>query len=141
MIWFVKKKPISAFSLSASSLERLKGVHPDLIGVVKRAIEITAMDFIVTEGLRTPERQRKLVAEKKSKTMYSRHLTGHAVDLAACPGGIISWHSKDYPPIRDAMFSAAKEFGVPLRWGGDWNSNGTSADESFLDMPHFEIPR
>lgn len=75
------------YKLSKKSLDRMKGVHPDLVKVVKRAIQISEVDFTVTEGLRDIERQRELVKSGASKTMNSRHLTGHAVDLIALKNG------------------------------------------------------
>lgn len=119
---------MSNYRLSNRSLSKLQGVHPDLIGVVKRAIEITEQDFSVLEGVRNIDRQRKLVAQGKSTTMNSRHLTGHAVDLAPYP---LSWDWEYFYPIADAMKAAAEEQGVDLEWGGDWSS--------FPDGPHFQV--
>jgi len=117
-----------AYRLSQRSKNNLSGVHPDLVAVVKRAIEITDQDFSVIEGVRNIERQRQLVAQGKSQTMNSRHLTGHAVDLAPYP---LSWEWEYFYPIADAMKSAAEELEVDLEWGGDW--------ESFPDGPHFQL--
>lgn len=122
-----------AYKLSNRSLKRLQGVHPDLVLVVKRAIEITKVDFTVLEGLRTLERQKKLVKQGASKTTNSRHLTGHAVDLGAYVDGGVSWHWPLYHKIADAMFFAAGELGIDIEWGGDWSS--------FPDGPHFQLPR
>jgi peptidoglycan L-alanyl-D-glutamate endopeptidase CwlK len=119
--------------LGKRSLERLSGVHPDLVKVVKRAIEITKVDFSVTEGLRTKERQAKLVAAGASQTMKSRHITGHAVDIAAWIGREVRWDWPLYAEIAKAMKQAAKELDVPIIWGGDW--------VSFNDGPHFELSR
>jgi peptidoglycan L-alanyl-D-glutamate endopeptidase CwlK len=119
---------MSNYRLSNRSLSNLQGVHPDLIGVVKRAIEITEQDFSVIEGVRNIDRQRELVAQGKSTTMNSRHLTGHAVDLAPYP---LSWDWEYFYPIADAMKEAAEEQGVDLEWGGDWSS--------FPDGPHFQL--
>ena len=119
-----------AYSLSFRSRQRLSGVHPDLVAVVKRAIEITEQDFSVLEGIRGIERQRKLVKKGKSTTMNSRHLTGHAVDLVPYP---VSWDWEYFYPIADAMKAAAKELDVDLEWGGDW--------KSFPDGPHFQLSR
>jgi peptidoglycan L-alanyl-D-glutamate endopeptidase CwlK len=119
--------------LGKRSLERLSGVHPDLVKVVKRAIEITKVDFSVTEGLRTKERQAKLVAAGASQTMKSRHITGHAVDIAAWIGREVRWDWPLYAEIAKAMKQAAKELDVPIIWGGDW--------VSFKDGPHFELSR
>src|SRR6056297_2888142 len=104
-----------AYRLSQRSKNNLSGVHPDLVAVVKRAIEITEQDFSVLEGVRNIERQRQLVAQGKSQTMNSRHLTGHAVDLAPYP---LSWEWEYFYPIADAMIQSCQELDVALRWGG-----------------------
>lgn len=122
-----------AFGLSSKSLKRLEGVHPDLVKVVKRAIEITPIDFVVIEGLRTKERQKYLVAKGASKTMNSYHITGHAVDIAPLVDGQASWDWKYYRELAPAMKQAAKELDVDITWGGDW--------KSFPDGPHWQIPR
>ena len=116
------------FVLSKRSLSNLEGVHPDLVACVKRAICITKQDFTVIEGLRSLERQEKLVVSGASKTMNSRHLTGHAVDIIPYP---VSWDWPLYYPIADAMKSAAKELNVDLEWGGDWTS--------FNDGPNWQL--
>ena len=121
------------YKLSQRSIERLKGVHPDLVSVVMLAIERTDVDFLVTEGLRTKERQRELVAAGASKTMNSRHITGHAVDLAAIVGGEIRWDWPLYEKIAKAMKQAAYELNIKIEWGGDW--------KSFKDGPHFQLTR
>ena len=121
-----------SFYLSNRSRRRLEGVHPDLIRIVERAITLTAIDFGVTEGLRTKERQKELVARGASKTMHSRHLTGHAVDLVAYIGTGICWDWPLYNKIADAMCKAAEELDIPLEWGGNWTH--------FKDGPHFQLP-
>lgn len=143
----------SGFELGEKSLKRLEGVNENLVKVVKRAIEITPIDFMVVEGVRTKERQRQLVAKGASKTMNSRHLTGHAVDIAPIVDGQVSWDFNDYYPLAKAMAQAATELGVKVRWGGAWttitNKSGTPQDwvkayraggGRFLDGPHFELP-
>ena len=119
-----------AYKLSFRSRQRLSGVHPDLVAVVNRAIEITEQDFSVIEGIRNIERQKQLVKNGDSKTLNSRHLTGHAVDLAPYP---LSWDWEYFYPIADAMKAAAEELDVALEWGGDW--------KSFPDGPHFQLSR
>jgi peptidoglycan L-alanyl-D-glutamate endopeptidase CwlK len=121
-----------AFVLGPKSLERLHGVHPDLVKVVQRAIQLTTVDFTVIEGLRTVERQKELVAHGASKTMKSRHITGHAVDIAPVISGEIRWDWPLYKKIAPAMKQAAKEVGVPIEWGGDWIT--------FKDGPHWQLP-
>lgn len=122
-----------AYRLSQRSLASLKGVHPDLVRVVHRAIQITGVDFMVTEGLRTAERQKELVKAGASQTQNSRHLTGHAVDVAAWVNGTVRWDWPLYPKIAAAFRQAAKEEGVALIWGGDW--------PRLRDGPHFELDR
>lgn len=137
------------FALGARSRARLKGLHPDLVRVVERAIQLTPVDFTVTEGLRDAKRQAQLVAAGASKTMNSRHLTGHAVDVAALVGGKVSWDWPLYLSIAAAMRRAAIEVGVPVRWGGAWAELASLPEvittahlsKSFPDGPHFELPR
>lgn len=120
------------FALGTRSKERLKGVHPDLVRVVERAIQLTEVDFTITEGLRTASRQQQLVAAGASKTMRSRHLTGHAVDLAALVGGEVRWDWPLYAKIAKAMKQAAADLKIPLEWGGDWRT--------LKDGPHYQLP-
>lgn len=120
------------FVLSKKSLDRLTGVHPDLVRVVKRAIEITTVDFAVLEGVRSKARQEQLVKAGASQTMNSRHITGHAVDLGAYVSGSVRWDWPLYYKIADAVKQAAAELGVPIEWGGDWRK--------FKDGPHFQLP-
>jgi len=119
------------FALGQRSRERLKGVDDRLVKVVERAIELTEVDFTVLEGLRTPERQKQLVAEGFSQTLKSKHLTGHAVDLGALVNGTISWDKEPYYKIEKAMKQAAQELNIKVRWGGDF--------KSFFDAPHWEL--
>lgn len=120
------------FSLSQKSKDRLSGVHPDLIKVVNRAIEITTCDFAVIEGVRSLARQEQLVKAGASQTMKSRHLTGHAVDLGAYINGSVRWDWPLYNQLADAMKKAAIESNVPIEWGGDWTT--------LKDGPHFQLP-
>lgn len=128
-----------SYVLGKRSKERLEGVHPDLVAVVERAIEISKMDFFVGEGLRSLERQKKLVASGASRTMNSRHLTGHAVDLHPHPykgdhdqDGIPNSDDHDaYEPIVEAMKQAANELGLVMEHGYDWG----------WDSPHHELSR
>ena len=146
------------YRLSALSRRRLIGVHPDLVRVVERAIELTDVDFRVQEGVRPLARQQRLVAAGASQTLDSRHLTGHAVDLAALVGKEIRWDWPLYTAIAHAMRDAAVELGVSVRWGGCWCVLDRHADpeavlidyaarrraqgkKPFLDGPHFELAR
>jgi peptidoglycan L-alanyl-D-glutamate endopeptidase CwlK len=120
------------YKLGKRSKQRLEGVHPDLVRVVERAITLTTVDFTILEGVRTKERQMKLFQQGASKTMNSRHLTGHAVDLGAYVDGEVRWDWPLYYQIANAMKMAALEEGVDLEWGGDW--------KSFKDGPHYQLP-
>lgn len=123
----------SGFVLSKRSRDRLTGVHPDLVEVVKLALDKSTVDFTVLEGVRSKTRQAQLVANGASQTMNSRHLTGHAVDLGAYVGGTVRWDWPLYHKIAEAMKAAAAELNVPIVWGGDWRT--------FKDGPHFELRR
>ena len=122
-----------SFRFSRRSRSRLKGVHPDLIAVAERAIETTPIDFLVTEGLRTSTRQAALVKAGASRTLKSRHLTGHAIDIAALVDGKVRWDWPLYPRIAAAFKAAARELDIAIVWGGDW--------PSLRDGPHFELDR
>jgi len=122
-----------SFRLSQRSLKRLEGVHPRLAALVREAAALTPVDFMVTEGLRTPERQALLVKAGASRTKNSRHLTGHAVDVAAMVGGQVRWDWPLYPRIAAAFKAAAARQGTPIVWGGDWTT--------LRDGPHFELDR
>lgn len=119
-----------AYILGQKSLANLTGVHPDLIAVVKRAIGMTTVDFRVQQGLRSKSEQEMLVKKGASRTLNSRHLTGHAVDLVALVAGEVRWDWPLYHQIAKAMKAAAKDLNVPITWGGDWK---------FKDGPHFEL--
>ena len=118
--------------LGQRSLSRLEGVHPDLVRVVKKAASMASLDFTVLEGLRTTARQRQLFDQGATKTMNSRHLTGHAVDLAPMIGGTVRWDWPLYHRLAVTVKAAAAVENVPLQWGGDWRT--------FKDGPHWELP-
>lgn len=126
------------YTLGVRSKSRLKGVHPDLVKVVERAIQITTVDFTVLEGVRDPQRQRTLVESGTSQTMNSRHIPGadgfaKAVDLGAWVDDQVDWSWPLYHKIADAMLEAARELNVKIVWGGSW--------KTFRDGPHFELDR
>lgn len=120
------------FNLGPSSILRLQGIHPDLVKVVERAIQLTEIDFTVLEGIRSKERQVELLKAGATTTMNSRHLTGHAVDLGALVGGKVRWDWPLYFKIADAMKAASAELEIPVEWGGDW--------KKFKDGPHWQLP-
>lgn len=147
-----------AFRLSALSRRRLKGVHADLVRVMERAIELTPVDFRIQEGVRTQGRQQELIRAGASRTLNSRHLTGHAVDVVAMVGPSIRWDWPLYPRIAAAVGQAAKELRIPVVWGGCWRPINDIKDldeavalyvarkraagkKPLMDGPHFELYR
>lgn len=128
---------MSNVRLGPTSRQRLATVNPTLQAVVQRAFETVPFDVTVIEGIRSKERQAQLVKQGASKTMNSKHLTGNAVDLAPYP---VDWNNKErFNTLAAHVLAAAKELGVKVRWGGDWNQNGDWKDERFYDGPHFEL--
>lgn len=120
------------FAFGERSLQKLKGIHPDLRKVMDRAIATTNIDFAVIDGLRTIEQQKQYVAAGKSKTMKSRHLTGHAVDIAPIVDGKITWDFAAYVKLSKIVKQAAQDVKVKIEWGGDW--------AKFRDGPHWQLP-
>ena len=132
------------FKLGAKSMSRLDGVDIRMVAVVKRAIQLSEVDFSVLEGLRSKSRQAELYAQGRTApgkivtwTMTSKHIVGTAVDLVPYP---LDWNDlKKFDAIAKAMFAAAKELNVNIRWGADWNQNGKPREKGETDSPHFEL--
>jgi peptidoglycan L-alanyl-D-glutamate endopeptidase CwlK len=145
-------------------MDRLEGVHPHMTAVVERAIQLTGVDFGVTQGVRTLDEQKANVAAGRSQTMASKHLLqddgfSHAVDVVAYVGPDVSWELNVYDDICDAFKEAAKEVGCSIKWGAAWSEGDIrtyegSAEEAmmayvdlrrsqgrrpFIDAPHFEL--
>lgn len=150
---------MTEFALGPASLKELQGVHPDLVGVVNRAVELSNQEFAVHDGIRTLEEQKQLVERGVSKTLKSRHISGHAVDLVPLINGKLRWEWEPIYVIAEAVRNAARTAGIPIRWGGCWDVLLTNSDESpedlltayserrrsqgkkpFLDGPHYELP-
>lgn len=138
-----------SFKFGSTSKKRLEGVHPRLRRVIERAIEISAIDFSVLEGVRSPARQRELYAQGRTKpgkivtwTLNSNHFRkadgfGHAVDLVPYP---VDWEdTKKFDEIAAAVFQAADELGERVRWGADWDEDGKPRERGESDSPHFEL--
>lgn len=120
-------------TLSERDRQRLVGVHPDLVRVIERAARDGSIPWRVTEGVRSMDRQAELAASGASRTMRSRHLTGHAVDLAVEDGrGGVVWDRASYERLAVEILAAAKAEKVPVEWGGHFRS--------FFDGPHFQLP-
>lgn len=152
------------FTFGQRSESELRGVHPDLVAVVRRALELTAVDFAVHDGLRTDAEQAEYVRTGVSKTMNSKHLLqhdgyGHAVDLVPYVNGKLRWEWPVCYQVAAAVKQATVEFGLVLTWGGVFDSRlndlgpnlSTEVDsytdrfvakhgrKPFLDAPHFEM--
>lgn len=138
-----------SYELGPKSMERLAGVHPRMVRVVRRAIELSSQDFLVLEGVRTLARQKELYAQGRTKpgqivtwTLKSNHFKkedgfGHAVDLCPYP---VDWNTPaKFAAIAAAMFAAEKELGINIRWGADWDDDGVHRERGESDSPHFEL--
>lgn len=119
----------SKFKWSQRSLTAMEGINPDLRKVCDLALQLTTQDFVITEGKRTVERERQLVAEGKSQTMHSRHIGGFAVDYVDYPG--FTYDLDKCKLIADAFKKAANQLNIPIVWGGDW--------QHFQDSDHIEL--
>lgn len=119
------------YSFSKRSLNNLKGVHPDLVKVMTASIAASDVDFAIIEGLRTLERQKQMVAEHKSQTLNSRHLTGKAVDFMVYVDGVGTWGAKYYKQVSDIVKKTAHNLNIPITWGGDWTT--------LKDLDHIEL--
>lgn len=140
-----------AFTFGERSRKNLKGVHPNLVKVLERALELSSIDFFVNEGVRTPERQQELYAQGRTKpgpkvtwTLKSNHFInprtgyGHAVDIYAHP------FNPNQSPVTSralaaVMLRAAHELDIPIRWGADWDRDGVFYEKGESDSPHFEL--
>lgn len=147
------------FSFGRRSRARLAGVHPDLVRLAEEAIATSGTDFAITEGLRTIERQRELFAAGASKTMNSRHLTGHAIDVVALVGNEARWEFELYRRIAAHFSMASMRLGIPIEWGACWcpidgdedhldalvaayvRRCKTAGSRPLIDGPHFQLPR
>ena len=117
------------------SKSRLKGVDARLVNVLNQLIKI--MDVTIIEGLRSKERQEQLLAQGKTKTRFSKHIEGKAVDLAPYP---IDWEDRERFHYMGGMLRGiGHQLGLKIRWGGDWDSDGEIKDNAFDDLVHVEI--
>lgn len=139
-----------SITLGQRSRERLVGVHPNMVKVIERAAALSSQDFTILEGVRTPARQKELYAQGRTRpgkkvtwTLTSNHFInpktghGHAVDIAPWP---IDWNdTAKFDAVAKVMFQAAKELGIKIRWGADWDQDGKARERGESDSPHFEL--
>ena len=117
------------------SRERLKGVDAKLVNILNELIKM--MDITVIEGLRSAERQEELLTKGATKVKYSKHMEGKAVDIAPYP---IDWEDRDRFYYMGGMVRGiAKQLGIDVRFGGDWDSDGETKDNNFDDLVHIEL--
>ena len=121
------------FALGNTSETNLVGVTPKLICCVRYAIKRTTVDFSVFEGLRSLDRQRRLVAAGASRTMDSYHLTGEAVDLVPYVDKRLQWQMPLCIEVARVMLWASRDLSVPLVWGGVWDRELASLDVDRLE--------
>lgn len=122
-------------SLNSRSLKALVGVHPDLVAVAKLAHDMAIgkkLDFWITEGLRSVDRQKQLVAKGASATMRSRHITGDAFDFVPIIGGEPCWKWPAFWPLVDLFEKAGAKLDIGVECGARW--------ERFPDGPHVQRP-
>lgn len=130
------------FTFSKRSLHNLRGLHPVLIATVARALQISPVDFVVVEGLRTQERQNYLLSIGRSTLRKSAHLTGYAADCYPIVNGDVETEKiAPFIIMAEAFRQADAELKAGIRWGGDWDRDGDWRDERLLDGPHFELDR
>jgi peptidoglycan L-alanyl-D-glutamate endopeptidase CwlK len=126
-------------SFSRISREKLATCHHDLQAVMNEAIKYT--DFSIICGYRGQKEQDDAFTKGLSKLKFPNGKHNQdpslAVDIAPYP---IDWKDiKRFIELKEVIFQVAGELGIHIRWGGDWNQNGSSADEKFLDLPHYEL--
>jgi len=102
---------------------------------------IKLYDFTVLEGHRDEREQNDLFAQGRSKVEWpnSKHNSNpsKAVDLAPWP---IDWNNRErFFLLAGLMAATAESHGVKIRWGGAWKGLGNTKDQTFWDLPHFEI--
>ena len=119
------------YRFSERSNSKLEGVDERLIRVATLALQLSPVDFGITEGVRTLERQKELVKAGASRTLRSKHLEGKAIDVVAYVGGKVAWDWPLYEKIAKAFKQAADQLNVKIKWGGDW--------VNFKDGPHFQL--
>lgn len=118
-----------AFTLSRADERKLVGLNKNLVALVHRVALVTPVPFIVVEGLRTKGRQRQLFAQRKTKTLNSKHIIGRAVDCAPMVNGVLSWWWHDFTPLVQCAKECASEMSLPMTFGYDWG----------WDAPHWEM--
>lgn len=126
-------------TFSESSIAKLLTCHYDLQRVFN--LVIVEFDCSVLCGFRGKNEQEKAFKQKKTKLAWpkSKHnrMPSLAIDVIPYP---VNWHdTESFYRLKEVVFRIAYDCNVELIWGGDWDGDGSSDDERFLDFPHFEI--
>ena len=144
-----------SYKFGERSLKNLEGVHPNLVKVMKAAITNSPVDFTITEGLRSTQRQKSLYAQgrtvkgdKVTNADGVKNLSNHqdaadgkidglgaAVDLYPFYLGKVQVNHPDtikkLKEISNHVKKVAAELGIKIIWGGDWKKP--------YDPPHFQL--
>lgn len=132
---------MSNFYFGSTSRKRLETCHPDIQKLMALALDKTEEDFTILQGVRGEQEQNKLYEEGRTKVKFpnSKHniTPSMAIDIAPYP---IDWNNADrFHKLAKVVFEAAEELGLNIRWGGDWDKDGDTTDQTFNDLPHFEL--
>lgn len=137
---------------STTSLDKLNSCHKNLEDIFFEVIQ--HVDCSIIEGHRPERRQIELYARgrdfnglivrpnevvTKVKWPNSKHNNNpsKAIDVVPYP---IDWTDyKRFYLFAGFVLGIAKSMNINLTWGGDWNGNFKWDDQSFHDLPHFEL--
>lgn len=126
------------------SKNNLSQCHPVLQKIAERAIQ--EIDFTVICGNRGKAEQEAAFRAGNSKAHFGQsphnYTPALAFDFIPSPFKDSDWDRTDkFQAIAKKLLEAAEElgYGDSVRWGGDWNRNGSIKDEKFVDTPHFEL--
>jgi len=136
------KPPANTYSFTESSEKNFANVHPDLVKLARKALELSPVNFGVSEGARSVDRQRYLLGQRATQTLDSRHIPAepmgggnnlsHAIDIFPFVGGEARYDGRLFAEIKEAWDQASVLLKIPFEWGGDW--------KDFHDAPHFQLP-
>ena len=129
------------YTFGAGSLAQLSTCELSLQRVLRRALQISPIDFKVLVGYRNQIDQEAAFAAGTSTLHWPdgkhNHFPSFAADIAPVP---LDWRDRErFSYLAGVVLAAARMESVRLRWGGDWNSDGKMIDEAFRDLGHFEL--
>ena len=134
---------------SQSSKAKLETCHYKIRLVMEKVIKF--FDVKITCGVRSDEDQAKAFQEgrskldgvnKKSKHQADRTGKSRAIDIAPYPVDydLRKPHiMKRWYYMGGFVMGVAFSMGINMRWGGDWDSDTLHYDQTFNDLPHFEL--